>query len=136
MSGSKEKAAPMASKIITGLFAPYLPEELQALENHQKDLPRIAKDPKLLRLIEQAVQHIPTKHDFHRQDARAMQVLAPESVHLVLTSPPYWTLKEYRKSAGQLGHIEQYDEFLAELDKVWEKCFEALVPGGRLICVV
>jgi modification methylase len=35
-----------------------------------------------------------------------------------------------------MGHIEDYDDFLAELDKVWDHCFRALVPGGRLICVV
>ena len=60
----------------------------------------------------------------------------PESIHLVLTSPPYWTLKEYNQGEGQLGHVVQYERFLTELDKVWKKCFEALVPGGRLICVV
>jgi DNA modification methylase len=54
----------------------------------------------------------------------------------VLTSPPYWTLKQYRRSDGQLGYIADYDQFLDQLDKVWQRCFEALVPGGRLICVV
>jgi len=58
------------------------------------------------------------------------------SVHLVLTSPPYWTLKEYRRSSGQLGWIADYREFLSELDKVWRNCLRVLVPGGRLICVV
>lgn len=62
--------------------------------------------------------------------------LEPGSVHLVLTSPPYWTLKRYRDSDGQLGHIPDYDEFLQELDRVWETCYQTLVPGGRLICVV
>ena len=65
-----------------------------------------------------------------------MPGLEPNTVHLVLTSPPYWTLKEYRDSEGQLGHVEDYDQFLEELDKVWRQCFQALVPGGRLICVV
>ena len=51
-------------------------------------------------------------------------------------SPPYWTLKEYRDSKGQMGHIDGYEDFLNELDKVWTHCFRALVPGGRLICVV
>lgn len=69
-------------------------------------------------------------------DAREMTDLTPGSVHLVVTSPPYWTLKEYRDSEGQMGHIEDYDLFLAELDRVWEHCFRALVPGGRLVCVV
>ena len=55
---------------------------------------------------------------------------------LVLTSPPYWTLKEYRDTEGQLGHVDDYETFLDELDKVWNRCFHALTPGGRLICVV
>ena len=63
-----------------------------------------------------------------------MDQLEQESVYL--TSLPYWNLKEYRDSAGQLAHTENYDEFLAELDKVWDHCFRALVPGGRLICMV
>jgi DNA modification methylase len=54
----------------------------------------------------------------------------------VVTSPPYWTLKEYRGSKGQMGHIEDYEEFLRELDRVWRHCFRALVHGGRLVCVV
>jgi DNA modification methylase len=62
--------------------------------------------------------------------------LKAESIHLVLTSPPYWTLKEYRDYPGQLGHIAKYEVFLLELDKVWTHCFRALVPGGRLIFVV
>lgn len=65
-----------------------------------------------------------------------MPGLQTNSVHLICTSPPYWTLKEYRDSDGQLGHVEDYDEFLDELDRVWQRCFDALVPGGRLICVV
>jgi len=62
--------------------------------------------------------------------------LEAESVHLVLTSPPYWTLKEYRDSPSQLGHIAKYEEFLLELEKILTHCFRSLVPGGRLICVV
>jgi DNA modification methylase len=65
-----------------------------------------------------------------------MKELEPESVHLVVTSPPYWTLKEYRETPGQLGHVEDYEQFLSELDQVWSRCLSAIVPGGRLICVV
>ena len=57
-------------------------------------------------------------------------------MHLVVTSPPYWTLKQYRESPGQMGHIGNYELFLTELDKVWERCYTALVAGGRVICVV
>ncbi|MBN1591554.1 MAG: site-specific DNA-methyltransferase [Pirellulales bacterium] len=86
-------------------------------------------------LIRQAVQDVPTRHELHLADARSIR-LDPESVHLVLTSPPYWTLKEYHDTEGQLGHVVEYDAFLGELDKVWQRCFDALVPGGRLVCVV
>lgn len=113
-----------------------LPDGLGDLSGSQKSIPRIAKDARLTGLIEQALAYIPTTHHLHLGDAREMTALPPGGVHLVLTSPPYWTLKEYNKSPGQLGGVEDYDEFLAELDKVWRRCFDALVPGGRLICVV
>ena len=112
-----------------------MPDELRDLEDPQTAIPRIAKDKRLLRLIQEAVQQVPTHHDVCLGDARTAQ-LTSESIHLVLTSPPYWTLKEYRDTDGQLGHVEGYGEFLAELDTVWKRCFDALVPGGRLICVV
>jgi DNA modification methylase len=117
-------------------FTQYLPTAIGPIENHQTGLPRIAKDPGLTSAVEDAVRTVPTHHDLYLGDARRMTQLKPQSVHLVLTSPPYWTLKEYRKSEGQLGYIEDYETFLIELDRVWERCFEALVPGGRLVCVV
>jgi modification methylase len=119
-----------------GDLAGYVPPEIYPLANPQTDIPRIAKDRRLMQLIEGAVRKIPTEHRLVLGDARKMTGLAPNSVHLVLTSPPYWTLKDYRDSEGQMGHIESYDEFLAELDRVWKHCFRLLVPGGRLICVV
>ena len=114
----------------------FLPDELRALDDHQRDIPRIAKDRKLISLIESAVQSVPTTHRLYNRDSRLMKELAPESVHLVVTSPPYWTLKEYRKTDGQLGYVADYEEFLTELDKVWRQCLNALVPGGRLVCIV
>jgi DNA modification methylase len=117
-------------------LAKFVPAEIYPLNDPQTDIPRIAKDQKLIKLIEEAVRRVPTSHSLSLGDARAMDKLAPASVHLVITSPPYWTLKEYRDSEGQMGHIDDYEEFLSELDKVWEHCFRALVPGGRLICVV
>ena len=117
-------------------LARFIPEEALPLNNPQTDLPRIAKDEKLIRLIDEAVREIPTAHVINLGDAREMTQLEPESVHLVVTSPPYWTLKEYRRSRGQMGYIEDYEEFVGELDKVWKHCLRALVPGGRLICVV
>jgi modification methylase len=114
----------------------FVPAELRDIGDPQTAIPRLARDERSVRIIEQAVQTVPTTHRLCRGDARAMASLRSESVHLVLTSPPYWTLKEYRDSDAQLGHVEDYDQFLHELDKVWKHCFDALVPGGRLICVV
>ncbi len=114
----------------------WVPEELRSLDNPQTAIPAIAKDSQLMSLIENAVRSIPTVHDLFLRDARCLGDLSPNSVHLVLTSPPYWTLKQYRRCEGQLGHVKDYEKFLAELDRVWSHCFRVLVPGGRLICVV
>ena len=114
----------------------FVPEELRQLENPQTAIPQLAKDSEQMRAIEACVQRVPTRHVLRHGDARLMSGLAPESVHLVLTSPPYWTLKKYRDTDGQLGHIDDYAEFLDDLDRVWQRCFDALVPGGRVICVV
>ncbi len=119
-----------------GDLGSFVPKEIFPLHDPQTDIPRIAKDQALVALIGQAVRRIPTAHEIHLDDARRMHGLGEGTVHLVITSPPYWTLKEYRDSEGQMGHIEDYEEFLAEIDRVWAHCFRALVPGGRLVCVV
>lgn len=77
-----------------------------------------------------------TEHRIMKGDARNLSFLPDESIHLVVTSPPYWTLKEYPCVPGQLGEIEDYEVFLDELDKVWGECERVLVPGGRVCCVV
>ncbi len=81
--------------------------------------------------------NVPTTH--HRLiggDARDLSFLRDESLHLIVTSPPYWTLKRYRDIPNQLGHVADYEIFIEELTKVWRECFRVLVPGGRLVCVV
>jgi len=81
----------------------------------------------------------PKAHTLHRLvhgDARDLSFLPDESVHLVVTSPPYWNLKRYVENPDQLGHVQDYEAFLAELAKVWRHTFRVLVPGGRLVCVV
>lgn len=78
-----------------------------------------------------------TRHVLHRGDARDLSWVPSESVHLVVTSPPYWNLKQYeRGNKDQMGDIQQYEEFLGELDKVWAECARVLVGGGRICCVV
>jgi len=77
-----------------------------------------------------------TEHRVVEGDARDLSFLPDESVHLVVTSPPYWTLKRYESSPGKLGHVEGYEDFLAQTAKVWRECYRVLVQGGRLVCVV
>lgn len=78
-----------------------------------------------------------TNHRIHRGDARDLSWIPDGSVHLVVTSPPYWTLKTYAQgNADQMGHFEDYEHFLLELDKVWRECKRILAGGGRICCVV
>ena len=114
----------------------FLRGQLQFESIEQTEIPRLARNPAAMKLLEQVLLRIPTSHYLVHGDARQMHSLLPESAHLVLTSPPYWTLKKYDEANGQLGHVSDYDEFLAELLLVWQRCFDLLVPGGRLICVV
>ena len=113
-----------------------VPDGLGDLSNEQTAIPRIARDPARMAMIADAVERVPTSHHLLSGDSRDLSELESNSVHLVLTSPPYWTLKRYRDSAGQLGAVAEYDHFLHELVRVWRECLRLLVPGGRLVCVV
>ena len=113
----------------------FVPESFGHLADPSRELPRLAKSRSTMAAIEAAVVEVPTRHRLLLGDAR-LAALPPGSVHLVVTSPPYWILKEYRRADGQLGWIADYEEFLSQLDQVWRMCHSALVPGGRLICVV
>jgi DNA modification methylase len=84
----------------------------------------------------QQLEDLQTTHTLHLGDAREIDWIPDNSVHLVVTSPPYWTLKEYNEYPGQLGAWADYESFMDELDKVWRHCHRVLVPGGRLVCVV
>ena len=79
------------------------------------------------------------KTNIHRLingDSRDLSFLDDNSVHLVVTSPPYWNLKRYNENPDHLSHIQDYESFLHELEKVWRHVFRVLVPGSRLVCVV
>jgi len=77
-----------------------------------------------------------TLHRLVNGDARDLSFLPDESAHLVITSPPYWNLKKYNENPDQLGHVNDYEAFLGEINRVWKHVHRILVPGGRLVCVV
>ena len=79
-----------------GNFHDLLPAWTQKLGDLQTSIPELAKDSKRLAELDSVIGEIPTLHRSVRGDARELIGIEPNSVHLVLTSPPYWTLKEYR----------------------------------------
>ena len=78
-----------------------VPDKAQVLASiesgDQRAIPAFAKDTALTALIERAIRQIRTEHTLMLGDSRRLDDLPAESVHLVLTSPPYWTLKSYPK---------------------------------------
>lgn len=74
-----------------------------------------------------------TKHLLINGDSRNMSLIPDESVQLIVTSPPYWQLKDYGADK-QIGFNDTYEEYINNLDLVWNECFRVLEPGCRL-CV-
>ncbi len=79
-----------------------------------------------------------TYHRIIHGDARNLLADSTEDLHLVVTSPPYFNVVRYdaSRSDAQLGHFEDYEAFLDSLDMVWNRCFQRMVPGGRMCVVV
>lgn len=77
-----------------------------------------------------------THHLLNLGDARDLTWIDDDSIHLVVTSPPYFNLKKYNDHPDQLGDLDDYCVFHDQLDRVWEHCYRILVPGGRLVCNV
>lgn len=68
-------------------------------------------------------------------DSRQLD-LPKESVHLVVTSPPYGFIKNYGDMDDQIGFGQGYDEYLSALETVWKNCFAALHPGCKMCIIV
>ncbi len=74
-----------------------------------------------------------TSHKIINGDCRQMNCLSNKSVHLVITSPPYWHLKDYGIE-NQIGFHDSYENYINNLNLVWKECHRVLYPGCRL-CV-
>lgn len=64
-------------------------------------------------------------------DCRKMNKIADNSVHLIVTSPPYWQLKDYGVKE-QIGFYDTYEEYVNNLNLVWQESYRVLKPGCRL----
>ena len=70
-------------------------------------------------------------HKIINGDSRKMNLLPGHSIHLVVTSPPYWQLKDYG-TADQIGYHDSYESYINQLNLVWKECHRVLYPGCRL----
>jgi len=82
-------------------------------------------------------------HVFYK-DSRNMAEVPSNSIHLIVTSPPYFNIKDYskdgyqmnkisKKKRGQIGDIKNYKKYINELLKVWKECERVLKPNGKLV---
>ncbi len=73
-----------------------------------------------------------------------MDDVPDKTVDLIVTSPPYFNIKDYskngyqdethsRKNTNQIGDIKNYQTFIKELSKVWNECERVLKPNGKLV---
>lgn len=74
-----------------------------------------------------------THHKIINGDSRNMTELPDNSVHLIITSPPYWQLKDYG-TENQIGFHDSYENYINNLNLVWKECHRTLHNGCRL-CV-
>ena len=128
-AGLSEQAAPFQRRDV-----PHFP----ATDNEPGAPEALLKANRFFRGCRWPAPYDRTRHEMILGDARDLGSIRNESVHLVVTSPPYFNLKPYASGAGgnQLGRIGDYESFLDELDRVWRECARVLVPGGRICCVI
>lgn len=72
-----------------------------------------------------------TTHIHINGDSRQMNLIPDKSVHLIVTSPPYWQLKDYG-TENQIGFHDNYESYINNLNLVWKECYRILHDGCRL----
>ena len=74
---------------------------------------------------------INTRHTLINGDSRNLSLMPDKSVHLIITSPPYWQLKDYGDDR-QIGFHDSYENYINNLNMVWSECYRVLHDGCRL----
>ena len=72
-----------------------------------------------------------TTHTLINGDSRNLSLIPDKSVHLIITSPPYWQLKDYGNN-DQIGFHDSYESYINNLNIVWSECYRILHDGCRL----
>ena len=72
-----------------------------------------------------------TEHKIVFGDSRSLNLIKDKSVQLIITSPPYWQLKDYG-TEDQIGFNDSYEEYINNLNLVWKECDRVLADGCRL----
>ena len=72
-----------------------------------------------------------TNHKIYFGDSRKLNKIPDKSVQLIITSPPYWQLKDYGTN-NQIGFNDSYEEYINNLNLVWMECDRVLADGCRL----
>ncbi len=72
-----------------------------------------------------------TEHRIVFGDSRSLNKIKDKSVQLIITSPPYWQLKDYG-TEDQIGFNDSYEEYINNLNLVWQECYRVLSDGCRM----
>ncbi|MSP65019.1 MAG: site-specific DNA-methyltransferase [Bacteroidetes bacterium] len=83
------------------------------------------------RRINQPNMTLKTQNKIINKSSELMNDIADETVQLVVTSPPYWGLRNYN-TKNQIGYDDSYQEYLERLEIVWKECFRVLRKSGTL----
>jgi len=89
----------------------------ESVSNHSKDHSKHAKNPVFNKIFNKSSEN--------------MMEIKNNSVQLVITSPPYWGLRDYQTDS-QIGYSDSYEEYLQRLEVVWKECFRILNNSGSL----
>ena len=110
------------------------------MENNNKNI----KEQQVTDNIKARNEYLNFLNKVFYKDSRKMSELPDNSIHLIVTSPPYFNIKDYsldgyqknkkgEKIRGQIGDIQNYKRYIDEMLKVWKECERVLKPNGKLV---